>query len=122
MICKHCKKKNDISSKFCTRCGKPLNTNATPQYHINPHACRICGRSIPTKYVEFYQNIGILFVRQSSYVKGNLCKRCINQQFGRKTLITLFLGWWGVISFCINWFYLANNILRFIPTIGMKVE
>lgn len=122
MICEHCKEENDIGSKFCTRCGKPLSVSTTPQHDISPNACRVCGRSVPTKYVEFYQNIGMLVVRQSSYVKGNLCKRCINQQFGKKTVTTLFLGWWGMISFCITPFYLVKNIACFVPTMGMNEE
>jgi hypothetical protein len=43
--------------------------------------CQSCGVEAPTKYVEFYQNIGALFMRFSKSIKGILCKNCINHCF-----------------------------------------
>src|SRR6202000_3094527 len=43
--------------------------------------CQACGRNAPAKYVEFYQNIGMLVVRSLRSIKGNLCKRCIKKHF-----------------------------------------
>lgn len=82
--------------------------------------CQTCGCNAPTKYVEFYQNIGALVMRFSSSVKGELCKRCINKHFTSCTLITAAVGWFGMISFCLTPFFILNNIVRFCGTIGME--
>lgn len=87
-----------------------------------PSRCQLCGRLAPTKQVNFNQNIGLVAVRRYSYVKGQLCKDCINKEFTRKTLTTLFMGWWGLISMFITPIYLLGNIVSFLPTIGMKKE
>ena len=77
-------------------------------------SCQSCGIDAPTKYVEFYQNVGLLFARQQAETKGNLCRRCIGKCFKSYTLTTLFLGWWGVISFCVTPFILLNNVIRYL--------
>jgi hypothetical protein len=82
--------------------------------------CQSCGIEAPTKYVEFYQNIGALVVRFHKKAEGNLCKKCINQYFWRMTLTTLFLGWWGVISFFFTLFILPNNIIRYLGALGLE--
>lgn len=81
--------------------------------------CDVCGRRAPTKYVEFYQNIGMLIMRTSKSVKGELCKACINKHFWEFTLITAVAGWWGLISFFLTPIFLANNVFRFCSTLGM---
>jgi hypothetical protein len=81
--------------------------------------CQGCGVEAPTKYVSFHQNIGVLVMRFSSSVEGNLCKSCINQHFWSMTGTTMFLGWWGVISFIITPFFLLNNIGRYLFALGL---
>ncbi len=81
--------------------------------------CQDCGREAPTRYVDFYQNIGALFMRFHKQIKGNLCRDCVNKRFWEMTGITLFLGWWGVISFVFTLFILPNNIIRYLGTLGM---
>ena len=81
--------------------------------------CQSCGVEAPTKYVEFYQNIGALFMRFSKSIKGNLCKDCINQYFWSFTGITLVLGWWGMISFFVTPFILLNNIVEYLGTLRL---
>ncbi|MFA4998602.1 MAG: zinc ribbon domain-containing protein [Candidatus Paceibacterota bacterium] len=82
--------------------------------------CQVCGDYAPTKYVEFYQNIGMFLARQSKSIKGKLCKNCINKNFGDFTLTTLFLGWWGIISFFLTPFYILNNIFRYLTCLRLK--
>jgi hypothetical protein len=82
--------------------------------------CQSCGESGETKHVVFYQNIGMLIMRSSKNVEGELCKTCINQVFWKFTLITLVLGWWGMISLIVTPLFLINNVGRFLGTIGMK--
>lgn len=77
-------------------------------------SCRSCGIDGPTKYVEFYQNIGMLFARRSAEVKGDLCRTCIGTYFKSYTLTTLFLGWWGLISFFLTPCFILNNVVRYL--------
>jgi hypothetical protein len=82
--------------------------------------CQVCGIPAQTKYVEFYQNIGAIFMRFRKEVKGNLCKTCIEECFWKWTGITLLLGWWGIISALLTPFILLNNIFRYLGAIGLQ--
>lgn len=81
--------------------------------------CQCCGIEAPTKQTAFYQNIGALVMRFSRSVNGNLCKNCIHKNFWKMTLTTLFLGWWGMISFIVTPFFLLNNIVRYLVALPM---
>lgn len=78
--------------------------------------CDACGRKAPTEHVELMQNIGALVIRFRKSIEGDLCKDCINKYFKSLTLTTLFLGWWGVISFVVTPFIILNNLYVFIHT------
>ena len=54
--------------------------------------CQACRRQAPTRYVEFYQNIGMLVMRSMRAVKGHLCKRCVKRYFWQMTGLTLVTG------------------------------
>ncbi len=82
--------------------------------------CQSCGLPVETQYVEFYENVGMIFMRQHRNAKGNFCKSCIDYYFWNFTGKTILLGWWGTISFIVTPFILFNNFLRFIFTLGMK--
>jgi hypothetical protein len=82
--------------------------------------CQDCGVEATTKYVEFYQNIGLLVVRFPSSIRGSICKSCIHKHFWKMTVTTLFLGWWGMISLIFTPFYLLNNVGRYLFCLGMK--
>ena len=83
--------------------------------------CQSCVREAPTMYVEYYQNIGALIMRFSKEVKGHLCKDCSNRYFWSFTGTTIFLGWWGVISFIVTLFFiLPNNIGCYLGTLGLQ--
>jgi hypothetical protein len=82
--------------------------------------CQSCGERRPTRHVVFYQNIGMVIMRSSKTVDGELCKDCINKVFWNFTLITLVFGWWGMISLIVTPLFLINNIARFVGTTGMK--
>jgi hypothetical protein len=76
-------------------------------------SCKSCGIDGPTKDVKFYQNIGMLVTRQWAKVEGELCRPCIGRYFRSYTLTTLFLGWWGVVSFVVTPFILINNVFQY---------
>jgi hypothetical protein len=83
-------------------------------------ACRACGIEAPTRYVVFYENIGMLVMRTHRSVEGHLCKPCIHGFFWEFTAITFFLGWWGVISFFVTPFFLLNNVGYYVCCLGLK--
>ncbi|HYQ45374.1 MAG TPA: hypothetical protein VER11_25485 [Polyangiaceae bacterium] len=78
--------------------------------------CQKCGELRPVKHVQFQQNIGLLIVRFPKTLSGALCKPCISGVFWEYTLITLFLGWWGVISFFSTLIAIPTNIVQFIQS------
>jgi len=82
--------------------------------------CQSCGVEAPTRYVEFYQNIGAVVIRFSKSIKGNLCRNCISKHFWPLTLTTFFVGWLGIVSLIITPFILLNNIIRFLLTRSLE--
>lgn len=73
----------------------------------------LCGRWAPVRGVLFRQNIGALVMRFTSKVEGPLCRPCIGSTFFRTTLVTLFLGPWGVISHFLTLYILPSNVLMY---------
>lgn len=127
MTCHKCGINNDYDSKFCIKCGSKLNDikiNGSVDLYFakQNNGCQMCGSLVPTRQVSFNQNIGYVFARSYSSLKGRLCKKCIDKEFKKMTLITLFLGWWGTISFLVTPFYLIGNLYNFGRSIGMNKE
>lgn len=130
MICSKCNMQNEKDSKFCTTCGNILsltpvshNPGSVDTYFMNKeNACILCGYIGDVKYTEIYQNIGMLVMRQHRSIKGNLCKDCIKKTFWEYTPITLFLGWWGTISFFVTPLILINNTGRYLFSLNMKAR
>jgi len=81
------------------------------------NGCQTCGSLSQTRYIKFYKNIGMLIMRRYYFVEGKLCKSCINRYFWNYSLVTLFLGWWGTISFFVTPLILLNNIGRYLFTL-----
>ena len=82
--------------------------------------CQSCGVDAETRHVAFYQNVGVLIVRFTNKAEGQFCKSCIHRFFWSMTTITLFFGWWGVISFFLTPFFILNNLIRYLGCLGMK--
>jgi hypothetical protein len=79
-------------------------------------ACQCCRFEVPTRHVEFKQNIGMVATRLTRKVEGELCRTCAGRYFRSYTLTTLFLGWWGVISFILTPVILIGNFLQYRST------
>ncbi len=78
--------------------------------------CEICQRAIPTAKVSLKQNIGIIAVRTHRSVSGQLCRACSTRFFWEFSLVTLTLGWWGLISFFLTPIFLINNLIQLVKT------
>jgi len=87
-----------------------------PKYSV----CQSCGAYGPTRFVEFHQNIGLIFFRRWSKIDGRLCRSCIEEYFWPLTGKTLFFGWWGVISFLVTIAYLLGNTLTYLGCLTLK--
>jgi hypothetical protein len=82
--------------------------------------CQFCGERPASRYVAFYQIIGIVIVFFIRSVKGDLCSVCIHKCFWYCTIISLLFGWWGVISFCLTPFFIILNVLYYVGLLGME--
>jgi hypothetical protein len=82
-------------------------------------ACTVCDVEDPTLFVCFRQNIGMLFLRTTTKIEGELCRPCINMYFRSYTLTTLFLGWWGVPAFVITPAFLVSNVVQYFYALGL---
>lgn len=121
MYCSNCGAKTEEEISFCGGCGKKTKKEKlTTEQDICNTTCDFCGENRPTKYNEFYANIGMLFQRKQMCIKGNLCKKCTNKYFWKYTFTNLFLGWWGVISFWATFIFIIHNTLRYLMTLTLK--
>jgi hypothetical protein len=77
-------------------------------------ACAACGRHGPVEAVDYHQNTGMLYARQSRALSGDLCRRCSTGAFLRMTGHTAVLGWWGMISFFVTPAFILNNVGYFL--------
>lgn len=134
-ICPYCHATVDPNRRFCGNCGADLFRGIpqqkytysieylAPESQIQDNmyltSCQNCFRQAPVKHVVFYQNIGMLIMRMHKSIDGYLCRDCINKYFWQFTLITFFLGWWGIISFFYTLFILPNNIITFLFSLSL---
>lgn len=84
--------------------------------------CQACTAAAPTKNVTFHQNIGVLIMRFPSSIKGDLCRACIDKYFWRMSLVSLFLGWWGIISFFWTLVTLPMNVITYLGCLSLPRE
>jgi hypothetical protein len=76
--------------------------------------CQLCGSMRQTSPVTFHRNVGMLLVRQTHRLQGNLCKTCLSKKFWDFTMKNLLLGPWGVISLVMTPIYLITNTVSYI--------
>jgi hypothetical protein len=75
--------------------------------------CQVCGNMRQTTLVKFHRNIGMVVLRQTRSIQGNMCKTCVRSKFWDFTLKNLLLGPWGVISLIVTPIYLVMNIVEY---------
>ncbi len=70
--------------------------------------CRVCGAT-PALPVMFTQGIGMVMARRTFTARGPFCRDC-GRNVGRSYLDkTLMLGWWGVLSFFLNFAHILTD-------------
>jgi hypothetical protein len=82
--------------------------------------CEACGQHPAARHVVFHQNVGLLIIRLSKSIRGDLCSGCIHKYFWEFTTINLLLGWWGIISLVVTPFLILNNLLYYSGMLGSK--
>jgi hypothetical protein len=92
------------------------------RYAFAPMACERCFQASPTTYVEMHYNVGMLFMRQEYVTSGELCRSCVHRVFADHTLRNLTLGWWGMISFFMTWYFLISNTAQYFGALSALGE
>lgn len=72
--------------------------------------CQRCGAHVPATGVRFFRNTGLVIMFRWETLAAQSCRACALGDFARMTVWTLLLGWWGLISFFLNWVFLAVNV------------
>ena len=75
--------------------------------------CQSCGSMRSTAHVSFHRNVGMLVIRRTYKIEGNLCKSCIRKHFGEFMVKNLLLGWWGTISLIVTPIYAIQNVASY---------
>jgi hypothetical protein len=73
-------------------------------------ACQNCGTHGPVIAASYRQNTGMLMMRRSRHVEALMCRSCSVSFFGKMTLHTAVLGWWGTISAFVTPLFILNNV------------
>jgi hypothetical protein len=101
----------------------PQASNTGPSFEVTPlqpgpsngiARCQLCGNMRHTKYVEFYRNVGMLIVRRTYTIRGELCRPCIHKRFWEFAGKNILLGPWGTISIIVTPIYLVQNTGRYV--------
>jgi hypothetical protein len=76
--------------------------------------CQRCGSMRQTARVTFHRNVGMLLLRRTYKIEGNLCKSCIRKHFGEFMFKNLLFGWWGTISLIVTPIYAIHNVVNYV--------
>lgn len=82
-------------------------------------ACQNCGTHGPVIAASYRQNTGMLMMRRSHHVEALLCRSCSVSFFGKMTLHTAVLGWWGTISAFVTPLFILNNVGYVLATLTL---
>jgi hypothetical protein len=76
--------------------------------------CQICGNMRQTSAVKFHHNIGMVVLRQTRSIQGNMCKTCMRSKYWEYMGKNLLLGPWGVISVIVTPIYMVTNTVTYV--------
>ena len=61
--------------------------------------------------ISFHRNVGMVILRRTYTLRGELCKSCMNRAYWAFT--NFVQGWWGTISLLITPIYFFMNTYSF---------
>lgn len=71
--------------------------------------CQVCGRQ-PAAEITVRRHVGMIVLQRFVRFQGNLCRDhgiAVANDFLGKTLVQ---GWWGLISFFVNFYAIATDV------------
>ena len=69
----------------------------------------MCGKT-PATQITVRRHQGMLLMQRFFKARPTLCRACGEGILRNWTGKTLVQGWWGYVSFFVNWFVLAANL------------
>jgi hypothetical protein len=69
--------------------------------------------------VTIRRHVGMIFLQRFIKFQRPVCRTCGQKVLKAFTLKTLWQGWWGYISFFVNWFVLAANLAAYFQLRGL---
>lgn len=81
---------------------------AAGQELVDLTGCMACGRE-PAADIGLQSNTGMVFVRRWAKVEGRFCRPCGLSLYRKHMNHTLLAGWWGFISFFMNFGAVFKN-------------
>jgi hypothetical protein len=76
--------------------------------------CQICKQMRSVAAISFHRNVGMLILRRTYRLRGDLCKSCVNRAYWAFTWRNFVQGWWGTISLLITPVYFVMNTYSFV--------
>ena len=76
--------------------------------------CQVCGNMRQTSEVKFHHNIGMIVLRQTRSIQGNMCKTCMRSKYWEFMGKNLLLGPWGIISVIVTPIYMVTNTVTYV--------
>jgi hypothetical protein len=73
-----------------------------------PNQCEICGHE-PAVAIVLRRGVGMLFMRRHFTLRVTACRDCGMKRFRDMQDSTMTQGWWGIISFFTNFYYIIEN-------------
>ncbi len=98
---------------------------APPQ--LDGLSCSVCGRR-PAVTIKLRRHLGLILVMRMARLEGAFCREhgeAVASEYLRRTLVE---GWWGILSFFVNWYALYIDIValrevrRLAPAAGERSE
>ena len=115
-------------SETCNHCGVIFSKVRTGSPALAPQAryaapaempvlpstsrCQSCGGPGPTTHTAFRQNIGAVVMRFTKTIEGELCRSCVRKHFTETTLITVAVGWLGMVSILVAPVFVVLNVVN----------
>ena len=76
---------------------------------MSAEPCRVCGRG-PAQLFPIRRHVGMIVLQQFVKLQIPLCRDHVQEITKKFTLKTLWQGWWGYISFFVNFFVVFRNL------------
>jgi hypothetical protein len=80
--------------------------------------CQLCGWE-PARWLTIRRHVGMLLMQKFVKLQAPLCRECGQKKLVEYTTRTLWQGWWGYISFFVNWFVLVSNLFAWLKLRSM---